>query len=44
MPDENDIRVTDAVRHEVNALARLTQVLGFLGFGRGVVIAGIGEY
>src|SRR5688572_18058072 len=37
MPDENDISVTDAVRQEVNALARLTQVPGFFGFGGGVV-------
>src|SRR5829696_6116605 len=37
MPEENDISVTDAVRQEVNAFARLTQVLGFLGFGADVV-------
>ena len=31
-PDENDSSATDAVRQEVNARARLTQVPGFLGW------------
>jgi hypothetical protein len=29
MPEANDIRTTDHVRHEVNAQARLWRVVGF---------------
>jgi hypothetical protein len=31
MPEAKDIRVTDAVRHEVNASRRLRRVEGFFG-------------